>query len=158
MTVETSGQIEIGRPAPGFTLKDQHGQEISLSDFAGSKSVALIFYPFAFTGICRGELCEIRDNLRSFEADNVQVLAVSVDSIFTLRTFADVEGYVFPLLSDFWPHGEVARKYGVFNETNGAARRGTFLIDTAGVVRWKVINPSGQARSLLDYREAIAAL
>jgi mycoredoxin-dependent peroxiredoxin len=158
MTVETSGQIEVGQRAPDFTLRDQHGQEISLADFAGSKSVALIFYPFAFSGICRGELCEIRDNLASFEADDVQVLAVSVDSMFTLRTFGDVEGYVFPLLSDFWPHGEVARRYGVFNEANGAALRGTFLIDTSGVLRWKVVNPTAQARSILDYREAIAAL
>jgi peroxiredoxin (alkyl hydroperoxide reductase subunit C) len=158
MTIETAGQVEVGQQAPGFTLKDQHGQAVSLSEFAGSKSVALIFYPFAFSGICRGELCEIRDNLASFEADDVQVLAVSVDTVHTLRTFGDVEGYVFPLLSDFWPHGGVAKRYGVFNEVNGGALRATFLIDPAGVVRWKVVNPPTQARSLLDYREAIAAL
>lgn len=158
MTIETGVQVEVGQKAPDFTLRDQHGQPVGLADFAGSKAVALVFYPFAFSGICRGELCELRDNLASFEADGVQVLAVSVDTIFTLRAFGDAEGYVFPLLSDFWPHGAVARSYGVFNEANGGALRGTFLLDTEGIVRWKVVNPPGQARSVLDYQEAIAAL
>jgi peroxiredoxin len=158
MTIANTGQVEVGQKAPDFSLKDQHGQLVSLSEFAGSKSVALVFYPFAFSGICRGELCEIRDNLGSFEADDVQVLAVSVDTVFALRAFGEAEGYVFPLLSDFWPHGGVAHQYGVFNEANGGALRATFLIDPEGVVRWKVVNPPGQARSLLDYREAIAAL
>jgi peroxiredoxin len=158
MTADASAQVEVGQSAPDFTLKDQHGQPISLADFAGRKTVALVFYPFAFSGICRGELCEIRDNLASFEADGVQVLAASVDTVHTLRAFGDAEGYVFPLLSDFWPHGEVARRYGIFNEANGGALRGTFLIDPEGIVRWKIVNPPGQARSLLDYRGAIAAL
>jgi mycoredoxin-dependent peroxiredoxin len=150
--------LEIGEEAEDFVLKDEHGQLVRLSDFRGETNVALVFYPFAFSGLCTGELCEIRDNLGVFEADNVQVLAVSCDPVFTLRAWSAQEKYPFPLLSDFWPHGEVARLYGVFNETKGSAVRGTFIIDTQGVVRWKVVNGMGEARHLDAYREAIAAL
>jgi peroxiredoxin len=150
--------LEVGQEAVEFALKDEHGEVVRLSDFRGEKSVAVVFYPFAFSGICTGELCEIRDNLSVFEADNVQVLAVSCDPVFALRSWAEAEKYPFPLLSDFWPHGETAKNYGVFNETTGSAVRGTFLIDTTGVLRWSVINGMGEARPLTAYREAIAAL
>lgn len=149
---------QIGQEAPDFTLRDEHGQRLQLSDLRGTKNVAIVFYPFAFSGICSGELCELRDTLSDFESDNVQVLAISCDSVFTLRTWAEQEKFNFPLLSDFWPHGEVAREYGVFNETTGSAVRGSFLLDTAGVLRWSVVNGMGEARSLAGYREALAAL
>jgi peroxiredoxin len=150
--------IETGAHAPDFNLKDEHGQLIRLADLRGEKHVALVFYPFAFSGTCTGELCEIRDNLAAFQDRKVQVLAVSCDPIFSLRAWSDAEGFTFPLLSDFWPHGGTARAYGVFNEAVGAATRGTFLIDDAGVVRWSVVNGLGDARSLSEYRDAIAAL
>jgi peroxiredoxin len=150
--------LEIGQEAPDFALKDEHGQLVRLSDFRGEKNVAIVFYPFAFSGICTGELCEIRDNLAVFESDNVQVLAVSCDSVFTLRTWAESEKLGFPLLSDFWPHGAVSQDYGVFNEVTGTPVRGTFLVDTSGTLRWSVVNGMGEARSLAAYREALAAL
>jgi len=150
--------IEAGSSAPDFELTDQHGQKVKLSDFRGRSNVALVFYPFAFSGICTGELCEIRDNLELFTAGDVQVLAISCDPMFSLRAYADKEGYDFPLLSDFWPHGAVAQAYGVFDEARGRADRGTFLIDREGVVRWSVVNAPGQARPLSAYREAVAAL
>jgi peroxiredoxin len=150
--------LEIGQEAPDFALKDEHGQLVRLSDFRGEKNVAIVFYPFAFSGICTGELCEIRDNLAVFESDNVQVLAVSCDSVFTLRTWAESEKLGFPLLSDFWPHGAVSQQYGVFNEVTGTPVRGTFLVDTSGALRWSVVNGMGEARSLAAYREALAAL
>jgi peroxiredoxin (alkyl hydroperoxide reductase subunit C) len=150
--------IEAGSSAPDFALSDQHGQKVKLSDFRGRSNVALVFYPFAFSGICTGELCEIRDNLEVFTAGDVQVLAISCDPMFSLRAYADKEGYDFPLLSDFWPHGAVAQAYGVFDEARGRADRGTFLIDREGVVRWSVLNAPGQARPLAAYREAVAAL
>jgi peroxiredoxin len=96
--------------------------------------VALVFYPFTFTGVCQGELCEIRDDLRSFEDSAVQVLAVSCDSVHAQRRWAEEEGFGFPVLSDFWPHGEVAKAYGVFNDALGCANRQTFVIDKAGTV------------------------
>ena len=150
--------LELGQEVPDFALKDEHGQLVRLSDFRGEKNVAIVFYPFAFSGKCTGELCEIRDNLALFEADNVQVLAVSCDSVFTLRTWSEQEKFAFPLLSDFWPHGEVAQQYGVFNDVSGAAMRGTFLVDTTGGLRWSVVNGAGDPRPLTAYREALAGL
>jgi peroxiredoxin len=154
----TTMALEVGQAAPDFSLKDEHGQVVRLADFRGDKHVAVVFYPFAFSGICTGELCEIRDNLGVFESDGVQVLAVSCDPVFSLRAWSEAEKYPFPLLSDFWPHGWVAQQYGVFNETTGSAVRGTFLIDKEGVLRWQVVNGMGDARPLAAYQEAIAAL
>ncbi|ASU84532.1 peroxiredoxin [Nocardiopsis gilva YIM 90087] len=150
--------IEVGQSAPDFELSDQHGQTVRLSDFTGRKNVLLVFYPLAFSGVCQGELRELRDNTAEFSTDDVQVLSVSVDSMFAHRAWADAEDLEYPLLSDFWPHGEVADAYGVFDETRGVALRGTFLIDTEGVVRWKVVNPISESRSLEDYRKALADL
>ena len=150
--------ISVGDTAPDFTLRDQNGADISLADFTGQKNVVLVFYPFAFSGICTGELCEIRDNLGAFVSDDVQVLAISCDHMFSQRAWADKEAYFFPLLSDFWPHGEVARAYGVFNERAGAALRGTFLIDRDGVVAWSLVNPIGEGRDFSGYHEALKTL
>ncbi|ACU35288.1 peroxiredoxin [Actinosynnema pretiosum subsp. pretiosum] len=150
--------IEIGAEAPDFTLADSNKQKVALSSFRGSKSVLLVFYPFAFSGTCTGELCRVRDELADYEAAGVQVIGVSVDTPFSLKAWAKQEGYRFPLLSDFWPHGEVARAYGVFSEGAGFALRGTFLIDTAGVVRFAQVNEPGEARDQESWKRAVAAL
>lgn len=150
--------VEVGTAAPDFVLKDQHGEAVTLSDFRGESNVVLVFYPFAFSRLCTGELCEIRDNLSIFAADAVQVVGVSCDPVHSLRAFAAAERYDFPLLSDFWPHGAVARTYGVFSERTGHPVRGSFLVDTEGALRWAVVNGPGQPRPLTAYREAIAAL
>ncbi|MGW7523891.1 peroxiredoxin [Streptomyces sp. NPDC054783] len=150
--------IQVGDKAPDFELKDNHGRTVKLSDFRGEKNVVLLFYPFAFTGVCTGELCELRDNLPKFEGRDTQLLAVSNDSIHTLRVFAEQEGLEYPLLSDFWPHGNVSRAYGVFDEDKGCAVRGTFIIDKEGVVRWTVINGLPDARDLNDYVKALDTL
>lgn len=149
--------LEIGAAAPDFTLKNQHGEDVSLSGLRG-RPVAIVFYPFAFSGICTGELCEIRDHLDAFSGGDVEVLAVSCDHMFSQRAFADAEGYTFSLLSDFWPHGEVSRAYGIFNDDAGAPERGTYLVDAEGVLRWKVEHPIGQARDFEAYRTALAQL
>jgi peroxiredoxin (alkyl hydroperoxide reductase subunit C) len=150
--------LGIGAEAPDFALKDEHGQVIRLSDLRGEKSAVVVFFPFAFSRICTGELCEIRDNIELFESDRVQVLAVSCDPVHTLRAWSEQEKSAFPLLSDFWPHGATAQAYGVFNQATGSAVRGTFLIDDQGILRWSVINSIGEARPLAAYREALAAL
>jgi mycoredoxin-dependent peroxiredoxin len=150
--------IGVGVEAPDFTLKDQNGQEVQLSSFRGVKNVLLVFYPLAFTGTCQGELCSVRDHLNDFVNDAVQVLTLSVDSSPSHRVWAEREGYQFPLLADFWPHGAVAQAYGVFNEERGYANRGTFLIDKAGVVRFAEMTGPGQARDQDGWRKAISEL
>lgn len=147
----------VGEMAPDFELVNQYGEPVRLSALRG-RNVVVVFYPFAFSGICTGELCEIRDNLSLFEDSNATVLAVSVDSKFTLRAYAEKEGYGFDLLADFWPHGAVADQYGVFDPLSGMAQRGTFIIDADGIIRYVVVNPRGQARDLAGYRSALAGL
>jgi len=150
--------VEVGAQAPDFVLKDQNNQQVRLSDYRGGKTVLLVFYPLAFTNVCRGELCEVQENLSSYVNDLVQVLTVSVDSVYSHKIWADREGYDFPLLSDFWPHGAVARQYGVFNEVSGTAYRGTFVIDRDGVVRFAEMNQPGDARDQDGWRKVLADL
>lgn len=150
--------IEPGTKAPDFQLKNQHGETVRLADFRGQKNVVLHFYPFAFTGLCTGELCAVRDQLPTFANDDVQLLAVSCDPPFSLRVFSDQERFGYPLLSDFWPHGEASRAYGVFDEEKGCAVRGTFVIDREGTVRWSVVNGLAEGRDLDDYVKALDSL
>ncbi|MGX1883891.1 peroxiredoxin [Streptomyces sp. NPDC055287] len=157
--------IEAGTLAPDFVLKDNHGRTVRLSDFrlgadfpGDARNVVLLFYPFAFTGVCTGELRALSDELPQFVNDDVQLLAVSADSIHTLRVYAEQEGFAFPLLSDFWPHGDASRAYGVFDEDKGCAVRGTFVIDKEGIVRWSVVNGLPDARDLNDYLKALGTL
>ena len=150
--------VDVGDQAPDFELKDQHGTPVRLSGFRGQKNVVLVFYPLAFSGVCSGELCAMRDDFPEVSGDDVELLTVSVDSTYSHRAWADAEDFNFALLSDFWPHGDVARSYGVFDENRGIATRGTFIIDKSGVVRWKVMNPVPQAREIADYQKALAAL
>jgi peroxiredoxin len=137
---------------------NQHGESVSLSSFKGKKNVVVIFYPFAFSGICTGELCAIRDDLAAFENDNSELLAISCDPMYAQKAFAEQEGYKFGVLADFWPHGAAAKAYGVFNEERGCAIRGTFIIDKSGILRWQVVNGLGDARNIADYKAALATL
>jgi len=150
--------IEIGQEAPDFALKDQDGAVRRLSDLRGAKNVVIVFYPLAFSGICTAELCQLRDDPPSFEGDDVTTMAVSVDSPYVLRAFADRHGYEFTLLSDFWPHGETAMAYGVFNQERGFAPRGTFIVDKQGVVRYLTVHQPAEPRDPEEYRKALAAL
>lgn len=150
--------LENDTKAPDFELPNQFGEHIRLSDFRGKKPVALVFFPLAFTSTCTSELCELRDNISLFADSSVALIGISVDSKATLRAFAEQEGYDFILLADFWPHGDVAKDYGVFLEEKGFANRASFLIDTQGIIRASFITAPGQARSLEAYRAALAEL
>ena len=150
--------VLVGQEAPDFTLKNQFGEEVTLSDFRGKKNVVLVFFPLAFTGICTGELCELRDNLPNFVSDDVQLIGISCDASPTHKKFAESEGLDYPLLSDFWPHGEVSQKYSSFLAERGISLRGTFVIDKEGIVRWSVVNQPGQARSLDDYLQVLETI
>lgn len=150
--------LSIGDQAPDFTLRDQNGADVSLSALTAERNVIIVFYPWAFSGICTGELDEIRDHLERFVSDDVQVVCISCDAIFSVRAWADIQGYFFPLLSDAWPHGAVARAYGVLNENTGAAQRGTFLVGRDRRIAWTLINHTGEQRDFSDLPSQVAAL
>jgi len=144
--------------APDFELANQFGEHVRLAEFRGKKPVALVFFPLAFSTTCTSELCELRDNLSLFTAAGIELIGISVDSKATLRAWAEQEKYDFTLLADFWPHGDVAKEYGVFIQEKGFANRATFLIDRDGVIRNSFITAPGEARSLEAYTAAIADL
>ncbi|WP_449277406.1 peroxiredoxin [Leucobacter sp. GX24907] len=150
--------LQAGVQAPDFTLSDQHGEELTLSDLVSEGPVALVFFPLAFSGICTGELCELRDNLSIFADSKVRLLGISVDSVHALRAWAEQEGYEFSILSDFWPHGQVARQYGVFIEERGIATRATLIIGEDRRVLASFETAPGEARDFGAYREALAEL
>ena len=149
---------EVGTEAPDFTLTDQNNQEVTLSSFRGDRAVLVVFYPFAFSRICTGELSAVRDDLTSFQNDDVQILAVSVDQPYALKAWSEAQDYRFPLLSDFWPHGKAAQAFGVFDERAGKAVRGTFLVDRSGIVRFAEVNAPGQVRDQDVWRKVLAGL
>jgi peroxiredoxin len=150
--------LQVGDEAPDFALKNQHGETVRLSGFRGDKNVVVVFYPWAFSGVCGGELKELQKHIDEFQNDDVALLTISCDAMYALRAYADREGFSFPMLQDFWPHGEVASSYDVFEPAIGIALRGTFVLDKAGVIRWTVTNAIGDARDLDDYRAALAGL
>ena len=149
--------VHLGDPAPDFELRDQHGAGVRLSSLRGRPAL-VVFYPFAFSRVCGGELTALRDGLPGLVPADVALIAVSCDPVFALRAFADQERIAYPLLSDFWPHGAVADAYGVLDADRGCAGRSTFLVDRDGVLRWEVHNPMGEARDLSDYAAALAAI
>ncbi len=150
--------LENDTQAPDFELPNQFGEHIRLSDFRHKKPVALVFFPLAFSSNCTSELCELRDNLALFSDKSIELLSVSVDSKATQRAFAEAEGYQFNLLADFWPHGAVAKEYGVFLPEKGFANRASFLIDMNGIIRASFVTAPGEARSITAYREALDEL
>jgi len=151
--------INVGDVAPDFTLKDQDGNDVSLSSFRGEQNVALVFFPFTFSGVCTGELCELRDDPSTFADAGAQVLAVSCNARHAQAAWAEQEGFGFPVLTDFWPHGEVAKAYGVFNDTLGCANRATFVIDKQGKVAATFATADlTTPRQRADYEAALATL
>ncbi|KGA09850.1 MAG: hypothetical protein GM45_0390 [actinobacterium acAMD-5] len=150
--------LSVGTVAPEFSLTSHDGQKVNLSDYRGKKNVLVFFYPFAFTGTCTGEVCAVRDAMPASSNPDTVILAISCDPVYSLAVFAKQENVDYLLLSDFWPHGEVAKSYGVFLEERGMATRGSFIIDKEGVIRWMVINGPGEARDVTQYQEALAAL
>jgi len=150
--------LSVGDLAPDFTLSNQFGETVTLSEFRSVKPVVLVFFPLAFSGTCTGELCELRDNLALFISDDVELIGISVDNKASLRAWAEHENYRFDLLADFWPHGAVAREYGVFLDDKGYANRATFVIDASGVIRSMFVTAPGEPRPLASYVEALAEL
>jgi peroxiredoxin len=150
-------ELSAGADAPDFTLRDQFGQDVTLSSFVGKKSVLLMFYPWAFSNVCTGEMQGIRSRLDEFLTFDTEVLGISIDHVYTLRTFSDEAGINFPLLADFWPHGAVAEAYGVFDEKIGVARRSSYVIDKQGKIAWSIHNPLGDSRDLDEQLKQLRA-
>jgi len=150
--------LSLGGSAPDFTLRDQFGADVTLSSYRGTKAVALLFFPYAFSGVCSGEMASIRDRLDEFMTFDTEVLAISCDPVYSLRAFADHDGLNFPLLSDFWPHGAVSSAYDVFDEAKGSPRRSSYVVDRDGTVRWSVHNANPEGRDLEEHLRQLRAL
>ncbi|HEY0621266.1 MAG TPA: peroxiredoxin [Kribbella sp.] len=146
----------VGSEAPDFIARNQHGEQIRLSEYRGRRPVVLVFYPYAFSRVCTSELDALRD--RPDLAAAAEILAVSCDPMFTLRAYAEAQRLEFALLSDFWPHGSIASQYGVFDAERGCAVRGTFVVDQAGIIRWSVVKGIPEARDPDEYAKALAEL
>ena len=149
--------LVLGGPAPDFTLRDQFGQDVTLSSFRGKKAVALLFYPFAFSGVCTGEMAAIRDRLADFLTFDTEVIGLSCDPTFALRAFADADGLNFPLLSDFWPHGAVTQSYDVFDDARGCPLRSSYVVDRQGRLAWAVHNANPEGRDLDEHLAQLRA-
>ncbi|HEY9312090.1 peroxiredoxin [Williamsia sp.] len=158
MTSSLGRELEVGTEAPDFSLRDQNNQIVSLSDYRGEKNVLLVFFPLAFTGTCEGELSMVRDRLPAFSNENSEFVAVSVGSSPTHKVWSSAQGYLFPILADFWPHGEVSQAYGVFNNDKGYPNRGTFVIDKNGIITFSEMMDPGQVRDQSLWEKALATL
>ena len=147
----------VGAAVPDFRLPNQFGEEVRLGTLRGA-GVVLVFFPFAFSRICRGELGELQAERTLFDEAGVRLLAVSCDSRYTLRAWADQERFDFDLLSDFWPHGAVARSFGAFDEEQGLAGRASFVIDGEGRLAACIRSEPGMPRPMEQYRSALEGL
>ena len=148
--------LDVGTAAPGFRLLNQNREPVSLADLKGSTSV-LVFIPYAFTRTCQGELCQIRDEAAVFNDVNAKVVAITCNTLHANRVWAEQQGFEFDILSDFWPHGAVAREYETFNETFGYAERTTYFLNHEGVITGVSRSENlGEARDFDDYRRALA--
>jgi len=147
--------LEVGDPAPDFTLKDQNDQEVTLSALRGKK-VVLSFHPLAWTRVCAIQMQDLEKHREDMERLGAVALGLSVDSVPCKKAWAESLGIQETrLLADFWPHGGVARAYGIFREKNGFSERAVFIVDAEGVIRFKKIYPM---REVPDIGEILAAL
>lgn len=156
-TNPAAGAVGTDAAAPELGLRDQHGRSHTLAEHRGSKAVLVVFFPFAFSGVCTGELTGFRDRLGDFETATTTLMTVSCDPVYSLRAYADRDGIFFPLLSDFWPHGQVARAYGVFDAAGGHATRSSFVIGRTGQVAWSHHSALGTARDLDEHAARLRA-
>jgi len=153
--------IAVGQAAPDFSLFDSDKNKVALSDFKG-KSVVLLFFPQAFTGVCTAELCSVRDGLQAYNDLNATVLGISVDSIFTLATFKAQQNYNFILLSDF--NKEVSSTYGTLYDTfvfdmKGVSKRSAFVIDAAGTIQYaEVLESAGDQPNFDAIKQTLEAI
>jgi len=150
--------IAVGDHAPGFELKNQHGQSVQLSGLLEREPVMVVFLPLAFSANCTSEIDVLQHERQRFIDAGLTVVVMSVDSTATLRAWADAGSYDFSFLSDFWPHGGVARSFGVLREDRGYAERASFLIDRSGIVRCVIEASLDGIREFSQYEDAISLM
>lgn len=138
--------VRTGDAAPDFDLKVEGAERVRLDDFRGRRNVLLVFHPYAWTPVCEEEARDLQENLPSFESAETDVVLVACDPPASRQAWKEHLGLTYTLASDFWPHGEAARAYGVFDDAEGAPVRGTFLIDKGGVVVWSLVNDADTRR------------
>jgi peroxiredoxin len=138
--------VRTGKAAPEFDLEVNHDERVRLSDFRGRSNVLLVFHPFAFTAVCEDEARDLQENLEAFRNAQTEIVFVSCDPSPARSAWKRELGAEYTFASDFWPHGEAAKAYGVFNEETGAPFRGTFLIDKAGEVIWSLVKARDERR------------
>lgn len=149
--------LDVGAKAPPFRLLNQDAEWVELSDLAGTE-VMLVFMPFAFTRTCEGEMCSLRDNLSFLQSKGAKVIVITCDTHNSNRVWAEQQGFTFPILSDFWPHGQVASAYDSFNEKYGYATRTTYVIDPEGMIKEIVASESLKTPREFDQYEAALGL
>jgi mycoredoxin-dependent peroxiredoxin len=150
--------LTIGTAAPDFSLPDQNREQVSLADLRGQNTL-VVFIPFPFTGYCDNEGCQLRDGLAELEKLNAKVVIITTHAVPTNARWASENGFEFPVLADYWPHGEVAQTYEAFNDTTGSANRVTYVLDAEGIVRDVIATDSlGTPREYELYGEALSAL
>lgn len=151
--------VEVGEPAPAFQLPDRENGKMSLAEVLGKRHVMLVFTPFAFSALADDELGELAEDAATFDAYDVVPMVISCDSPFVLGRWAAEQASPFVMLSDYWPHGQVARLYGVFNEALGCPNRSTVVIDRSGVIAEVFSSPDlGTPRDRSQYDKALAKL
>ena len=153
--------LNVGDKAPNFTLFDSDKQEVSLDNYKG-QNVVLLFFPLAFTGVCTTELCTMRDDIATYSGLDATILAVSVDSLFTLEKFKAEQNLNFTLLSDF--NKEASRAYDSLYENfvlgmKGVSKRSAFVIDKEGTIRYaEVLESAGDLPNFAAVKEALSSL
>ena len=153
--------LQVGDKAPDFKLYNSDKQEVSLSDYKG-KNVVILFFPLAFTGVCTAELCEMRDNMSSYSNLNAEILAISVDSLFTLEKFKAEQKLPFNLLSDF--NKETSSAYGSLYENfvlgmKGVSKRSAFVVDAEGTIQYaEVLESAGDLPNFEAIQNALKSL
>ena len=156
---DASTILKAGTPAPDFSLPVTPDQQVSLSDFRG-RPVILAFYPADWSPVCGDQLALYNEILPEFHKHHAELIGISVDSAWCHGAYAARRKLHFPLLSDFEPKGEVARRYGAYREREGTAARALFVIDAEGVIRWSYLSPTGinpGADGILEALESIEA-
>jgi peroxiredoxin len=134
-------ELKVGDAAPDFTLKDNHGKEAHLGDFRGKK-VVLGFHPFAWTLVCGQQMQDLEASVARLKKANAVAFGISIDTTFSKHAWAkSLNIEATRLLSDFWPHGEVADAYGLFDDHEGRSNRAVVIVDEKGVVRWIKVYP-----------------